>query len=64
VISPELLEILGCPLEEGRPPLEQRGDYLVCTSCGAGYRIEAGIPNLLPEDAIPAEKMKEVLNAQ
>lgn len=56
MIDQSLLEILGCPLEEDRPPLEQQGEFLVCTHCGAKFPIEHGIPNLLPEAAIPAEK--------
>jgi uncharacterized protein len=59
LIDPELLRILGCPLSPDRPPLRQEGRFLVCTECGAGFPIVDGIPNLLVEDAIPAEKMKE-----
>ena len=57
LIDPRLVEILGCPREPERPPLELRGDYLVCTVCGHGYRVENGIPDLLPEDAVPPERM-------
>ena len=49
-ISPELLEILACPI--GLAKLELQGDRLVCTRCGTRYRIEAGgIPNMLPDEA-------------
>ncbi|MGV3616268.1 MAG: Trm112 family protein [Fimbriimonas sp.] len=61
MIDPELLKVLGNPLEPDRPPFRQEGDYLVCTKTGVGFPIVDGIPHLLPEDAIPAEKMKELL---
>jgi uncharacterized protein YbaR (Trm112 family) len=60
-IEPQLLQILACPLEASRPKLELKGDLLVCTSCGCGFRIIDGIPDLLPEDAVPAEEVKELL---
>lgn len=48
-LSPELLELLVCPL--GKEPLRLEGNGLVCTSCGLTFRIEDGIPNMLIEDA-------------
>ncbi len=48
-IAPEFLEILVCPI--GKAPLEHRDGYLVCTRCGAGYRIRDGIPEMLIETA-------------
>lgn len=53
-LDPRLLEILVCPV--GKAPLELRGgDRLVCTRCGAAYRIEDGIPVMLIEEAeLPA----------
>lgn len=62
LIDPELLSILGNPLEPDRPPFDLRGEYLVCTKTGVGFPIVDGIPRLLPEDVIPAEKMEELLN--
>jgi len=50
MISPELLEVLRCPI--GKAKLKQEGDYLVCTSCGAKYPIEDDIPILLIDEAI------------
>jgi len=61
LIDPELLKILGCPLHPERPPFRLEGAYLVCTADGHGFPIVDGIPHLLPEDVIPAEKMKELL---
>lgn len=62
MIDPKLLDILANPLEPDRPPLRLEGDYLVCTKTGVGFPIIDDIPHLLPEDAIPAEKMKEILH--
>jgi len=61
-INPQLLEILACPLEDERPPLEQRGELLVCSRCGCGFRITGGIPDLLPEHAISPEAVMEASN--
>jgi len=48
-VPKELLDILVCPL--GKAPLRLEGDYLVCTKCGLGYKIEDGIPNMLIDEA-------------
>lgn len=62
MIDPDLLSILACPVCDDRPPLEEKGNYLICTKVGHGYPVIDGIPHLLPEDAIPPEKMKELLH--
>jgi uncharacterized protein YbaR (Trm112 family) len=64
LIDPELLKILANPLEPDRPPLRLEGEYLVCTKTGVGFPIVDGIPHLLPEDAIPAVEMEEILRAR
>ena len=56
-ISPELLSVLRCPVTGS--PLVQDGEELVTTAAGpAGaklrYRIEEGIPLLLPPELLPA----------
>ncbi|GIV07647.1 MAG: UPF0434 protein [Fimbriimonadales bacterium] len=56
LLNPELLAILACPACEERPPLEQRGDYLVCHACRRAYPIRDDIPALLEEEAIPLEE--------
>ena len=48
-IPEELLEILVCPL--GKKPLRLENDTLVCTNCGARFKIEDGIPNMLLDEA-------------
>jgi uncharacterized protein YbaR (Trm112 family) len=57
-ISPELLEILACPVSECRAKLEQKDDRLVCTKCGLRYPIEEGWPVLIPEEAEPSENQQ------
>jgi hypothetical protein len=54
MLSPQLLEILVCPL--GRSELRVEGEALVCQRCGPRFRISReGYPNMLIEDAeLPA----------
>jgi uncharacterized protein len=56
-LSPELLSVLRCPVTGS--PLVQDGDELVSTSADESgqkprYRIEDGIPLLLPRELLPA----------
>ncbi|HLI51608.1 MAG TPA: Trm112 family protein [Thermomicrobiaceae bacterium] len=54
VISPELLEILACPV--CKTPVRLEGTRLVCDNCGRRYRIEDGIPIMLIDEAeLPGE---------
>ena len=55
-LSPELLSVLRCPVTGS--PLVQDGDELVTTSADESgqklrYRIEDGIPLLLPPELLP-----------
>ncbi|MCD6411090.1 MAG: methytransferase partner Trm112 [Thermoplasmata archaeon] len=53
----ELLDIVCCPICKGDLELkskrEENGEIiegeLLCKNCGKVYKIEDGIPNLLPE---------------
>ena len=56
-----LLEVLACPRCSSRPPVKQVGEFLVCTECGYGYPVLDGIPQMLPECAVP---MDEALKGQ
>ena len=49
-ISPELLELLVCPVD--KEDLRVEGETLVCTRCHRVYPIEDGIPNMLVEDEV------------
>jgi len=61
MIDEKLLEILACPRCESRPPLELRGNFLVCTECRYAYRIVEGIPHLLIEEALSEREWKKEL---
>jgi uncharacterized protein YbaR (Trm112 family) len=47
-ISPEMLEILACPICKER--VELKGGELVCVKCGRRYQIVDGIPYMLPDE--------------
>ena len=49
-LPPELLDLIVCPL--GKAPLELRDAHLVCTRCGAAFKIRDGIPELVLETAV------------
>ena len=61
-LSPELLEILRCPHCVGgsaEPPagvrkgeLRLETDILRCLQCGRRYKVEDGIPDMIPEHAV------------
>ncbi len=63
MIEPKLLELLACPRCESRPPVELNGNLLVCTECHYAYRIEEGIPDMLPESAIAPDEWKQEGNS-
>jgi uncharacterized protein YbaR (Trm112 family) len=56
MISPDLLEILRCPLDPAHTRLEVREEdshtQLVCQRCRLVFPVKEGIPCLLPEEAI------------
>jgi uncharacterized protein YbaR (Trm112 family) len=51
MISPELLEILRCPLDPSRTRLSLEGDHLVCERCRLRFPIKDGFPVLVVEEA-------------
>ncbi len=51
MISPDLLDILCCPLAPGPTRLEEAGDHLVCPRCGLKFAVREGIPNMVAEEA-------------
>jgi len=52
VIDEALLDLLGCPACDERPPLRQDGNWLVCDACGRRYPIRDGLPEVLVESAV------------
>lgn len=51
MISPELLEILRCPLDPSRTRLSLESDCLVCERCRLRFPIKDGLPVLVVEEA-------------
>ena len=56
----QFLALLANPNDPEHSPLVREYDYLVCSKSGVGFPIVDGIPQLLPEDEIPADTMKEL----
>lgn len=50
-LSPELLEILVCPLCRVRVELTADGQGLRCASCRRIYPIRDGIPTMIVDEA-------------
>ncbi len=56
MISPDLLEILRCPLDPSHTRVEAAGDWLACTRCKLRFPIRHDIPSMLVEEAqLPPE---------
>jgi uncharacterized protein YbaR (Trm112 family) len=52
MLSPELLDILRCPLDR-HSRLADEGERLVCTRCGLRFPVKDGFPKLIVEEAEP-----------
>jgi uncharacterized protein YbaR (Trm112 family) len=51
MISPELLDILRCPMNPSRTRLVLEGDRLVCERCALKFKVKDGFPVLVVEEA-------------
>lgn len=51
MISPELLDILRCPLDPSHTRLSQEDQHLVCQRCRLRFPIKDGFPDMIVEDA-------------
>ena len=51
MISPELLEILRCPMDPSHTRLTLEEDRLICQRCALVFRIKDGFPVLVVEEA-------------
>ena len=53
MLDPKLLEILACP--RCRQPVvpDDAHAWLLCRGCSVRYRVEDGIPIMLPDEAQP-----------
>lgn len=50
-IDPKLLDILVCPLTKTALSYDAEAQELISKTAGLAYRIEDGIPIMLPEEA-------------
>ncbi len=50
-LDPEFLDILACPRCRGGLAQAEDDPHLVCAACRVRYRVEDGIPILLPDEA-------------
>ena len=64
MIDPKLVEILGCPVCDDRPPLREVGAYLVCERAGHGFPVLDGVPHLVPEACLEPSKMEAPPNGR
>jgi uncharacterized protein YbaR (Trm112 family) len=58
MISPELVNILKCPI--GKVPLKAEDENLICTKCGVIFPIKNGIPALLIDETVFPEGVKDI----
>jgi uncharacterized protein YbaR (Trm112 family) len=55
MISPELMDILRCPLDPSNTKVAQQGDRLICERCRLSFPIKDGLPIMVVEEAeLPA----------
>lgn len=53
MLDPKLLEILACPLCRQPVVPDAAHAWLTCRACSVRYRVEDGIPIMLPDEAQP-----------
>lgn len=51
MVSPELLEILRCPMDPSHTRLALSGNKLICDRCKVNFPIKDGFPVLVIEEA-------------
>jgi uncharacterized protein len=51
MISPQLLEILRCPMDPSRTRLQQDNDRLICERCRLVFKTKDGFPVMVVEEA-------------
>ena len=51
MISPELLEILRCPMDPSHTRLSLHEDNLICQRCALKFKIKDGFPVMVVEEA-------------
>lgn len=43
-------ELIVCPIDKA--PLKAESDFLLCTKCGSKFKVNDGIPDLIPDEKI------------
>jgi len=51
MLDPKLLEILACPVCRRSVTPDDQHAWLYCRACSVRYRVDKGIPIMLPEEA-------------
>ena len=51
MISPDLLDILRCPMDPSNTRLTLEADHLLCQRCGLKFNIKDGFPVMVVEEA-------------
>lgn len=51
MLDPKLLEILACPTCRQPVVPDEKHAWLICQQCAVRYRVEGGIPIMLPDEA-------------
>ncbi len=54
MIDKKLLDLLACPACKGKVEVEEK--KIVCRHCGRKYPVKDGIPIMLIEESIEADK--------
>lgn len=49
-LSKEILEVICCPVDKADLKYDSKKQTLTCIKCKRVYKVEAGIPVLLPEE--------------
>ncbi len=58
-MNARLLEIVACPMCQGRLEYDKNNERLICKFDQVAYPINQGIPVLLAEQAVPLTEQKE-----
>lgn len=58
-MNAKLLEILACPICQGRLSYDKEQDHLICSFDKVAYPMNNGIPVLLAEQAVSLNALQE-----
>ena len=51
MLDPKLLAILACPVCQKSVDPDDEHNWLYCNNCSVRYRVDNGIPIMLPDEA-------------